>query len=154
MGFSWCTIWTRCCGRISGCIQRGSRRRKHWLTCWCLPHLFGRGIIKDHRFGKFRTYMVYFVQKKRWGSLVTGSKKPPILLKKIYVRDPMYRLGICRDRRDQRSCQIFVSCVNFSRKKRSFLHILQVYTHLNVTTFCKRIYTLCSTLTKRGPNYG
>ena len=39
------------------------------------------------------------------------------------------RLGICRDRR---SCKIFVSCVNFSRKQRSFLHILQVYTHLNV----------------------
>ena len=39
------------------------------------------------------------------------------------------RLGICRDRR---SCKIFVSCVNLSRKQRSFLHILQVYTHLNV----------------------
>ena len=39
------------------------------------------------------------------------------------------RLGICRDRR---SCKSFVSCVNFSRKQRSFLHILQVYTHLNV----------------------
>ena len=43
-----------------------------------------------------------------------------------------HRLGICRDRRDRRSCKIFVSCVNFSRKQRSFLHILQVYTHLNV----------------------
>ena len=42
------------------------------------------------------------------------------------------RLGICRDHRDRRSCKIFVSCVNFSRKQRSFLHILQVYTHLNV----------------------
>ena len=42
------------------------------------------------------------------------------------------RLEICRDRRDRRSCKIFVSCVNFSRKQRSFLHILQVYTHLNV----------------------
>ena len=42
------------------------------------------------------------------------------------------RLGICRDRRDRRSCKIFVSCVIFSRKQRSFLHILQVYTHLNV----------------------
>ena len=42
------------------------------------------------------------------------------------------RLEICRDRRDRRSCKIFVSCVNFSGKQRSFLHILQVYTHLNV----------------------
>ena len=42
------------------------------------------------------------------------------------------RLGICRDCRDRRSCKSFVSCVNFSRKQRSFLHILQVYTHLNV----------------------
>ena len=42
------------------------------------------------------------------------------------------RLEICRDRRDRRSCKIFVSCVNFSRKQRSFLRILQVYTHLNV----------------------
>ena len=42
------------------------------------------------------------------------------------------RLGICRDRRDRWSCKSFVSCVNFSRKQRSFLHILQVYTHLNV----------------------
>ena len=42
------------------------------------------------------------------------------------------RLGICRDRRDRRSCKIFVSCVNFFRKQRSFLLILQVYTHLNV----------------------
>ena len=42
------------------------------------------------------------------------------------------RLGICRDRRDRRSCKIFVSCVNFSRKQRSFIHILQPDTHLNV----------------------
>ena len=34
------------------------------------------------------------------------------------------RLGICRDHRDRRSCKIFVSCVNFSRKQRSFLYIL------------------------------
>ena len=42
------------------------------------------------------------------------------------------RLEICRDRRDRRSCEIFASCVNFSRKQCSFLHISQVYTHLNV----------------------
>ena len=51
-------------------------------------------------------------------------------------QDPKYlfesRLGICRDRRDRRSCKIFVSCVNFSRKQRSLLYILQVYTHINV----------------------
>ena len=41
------------------------------------------------------------------------------------------RLEICRDRRDQRSCKIFVSCVNFSKKQRGFLLIWQVYTHLN-----------------------
>ena len=65
------------------------------------------------------------------------------------------RLGICRDRRDQRSCKIFVSCVNFSRKQSSFLYILQVYTHLNVNFLhnCKAINTFCSILTKRGPNY-
>ena len=45
---------------------------------------------------------------------------------------PKPRLDICRDCRDRRSCKIFVSCVIFSRKQRSFLHILQVYTHLNV----------------------
>ena len=44
------------------------------------------------------------------------------------------RLGICRDRHDRQSCKIFVNCVNFSRKQRSFLHILQVYTHPNVHT--------------------
>ena len=44
----------------------------------------------------------------------------------------IFRLGICRDRR---SCKIYVSCVNFSRKQRSFLHILQVYTNLNVKFF-------------------
>ena len=41
-----------------------------------------------------------------------------------------FRLGICRDRRDWRSCKSFVSCVNFSRKKRDFYHILQVFTLL------------------------
>ena len=46
--------------------------------------------------------------------------------------DLVCRLGICRDRRDRQSCKIFVSCVNFFRKQRSFLLILQVYTHLNV----------------------
>ena len=39
------------------------------------------------------------------------------------------RLEICRD---PKSCKKFSSCVNFSIKQRSFLHILQVYTHLNV----------------------
>ena len=42
---------------------------------------------------------------------------------------PYTRLGICRD---WRSCKIFVSCVNFSRKQQSFSHILQVYTHPNL----------------------
>ena len=31
-----------------------------------------------------------------------------------------HRLEICRDRCDRRSCKIFVSCVNFSRKQCSF----------------------------------
>ena len=48
----------------------------------------------------------------------------PLLLSK-YI-DDHDRLEICRDRRDRRSCKIFVSCVNFPRKQRSFLHILQV----------------------------
>ena len=42
------------------------------------------------------------------------------------------RLEICRDCPNRRSGKIFVSCVNLSRKQNSFLHILQVYTHLNV----------------------
>ena len=41
------------------------------------------------------------------------------------------RLEICRDRRDRRSCKIFVSCVNLSKKQRDLLLIWQVYTHLN-----------------------
>ena len=62
------------------------------------------------------------------------------------------RLGICRNRQ---SCKIFVSCVNFSRKPRSFSYIYQVYTHLNVNLLhnCWRIYTFCSILTKFCPNY-
>ena len=55
----------------------------------------------------------------------------------LFETDPLNkmissRLGICRDRRDRRSCKSFVSCVNFSKKQRSFLHILQIFTHLNV----------------------
>ena len=38
------------------------------------------------------------------------------------------RLEICRDRRDQRSCKIFVSCVNLSRKQRSFFKLCK-FTH-------------------------
>ena len=38
------------------------------------------------------------------------------------------RLGICRDRRDRRSCKIFVRCVNFSRKQRSS-YIFCKFTH-------------------------
>ena len=62
---------------------------------------------------------------------------------------------VCRDRRDRQSCKIFVSCVNFSWKQRSLLYILKVYTHLNVNLLhnCWKIYTFCSILTKRGPNY-
>ena len=50
----------------------------------------------------------------------------------VFLPSIALRLGICRDRRDRRSCKSFVSCVNFSRKQRSFLHILQIFTHLNV----------------------
>ena len=75
-----------------------------------------------------------------------------MLLKDV---DLLVRLEICRNRRDRRLCKIFVSCVNFSRKQRSFLHILQVYTHLKVNFLhnCQRIYIFCSILTKRGQNY-
>ena len=45
---------------------------------------------------------------------------------RIRFQEIKIRLGICRDRRDRRSCKIFVSCVNFPRKQRSFLHIFQV----------------------------
>ena len=43
------------------------------------------------------------------------------------------RLEICRDRRDRRSCKIFPSCVNFSRKQRcslSNLHRNMKFTQL------------------------
>ena len=44
-----------------------------------------------------------------------------------------WNLSPCRD---QWSCKIFVSCVNFPRKQRSFLHILQVQAHRNVKFLC------------------
>ena len=59
------------------------------------------------------------------------------------------RLGICRDRRDRRSCKIFVSCVNFSRKQRSFSHILQVHTHLNVNFLHNNLHILFNFNQKR-----
>ena len=34
------------------------------------------------------------------------------------------RVEICRDRSNRRSCKVFVSCVNFSRKLCSFFHTL------------------------------
>ena len=65
-----------------------------------------------------------------------GARIPSTLYKTIFHWNIFpyiaLRLGICRDRRDRRSCKSFVSCVNFSRKQRSFLHILQIFTHLNV----------------------
>ena len=59
-------------------------------------------------------------------------------LLRLYQGFPFFitRLEICRDRRDRRSCKIFVSCVNFPRKQRSFLHILQVQAHCNVKFLC------------------
>ena len=50
----------------------------------------------------------------------------------ISCREEGCRLEICHDRRDRRSCKIFATCVNFSKKQRSFLNIFQVYIHLNV----------------------
>ena len=44
------------------------------------------------------------------------------------LHDGENRLGICRDRRDRRSCKIFVRCVNFSRKQRSS-YIFCKFTH-------------------------
>ena len=45
------------------------------------------------------------------------------------LHDGENRLGICRDRRDRRSCKIFVRCVNFSRKQRSS-YIFCKFTHI------------------------
>ena len=42
----------------------------------------------------------------------------------VDVHCTLCRLETCRDRRDRWSCKFFVSCVIFSRKQRSFLHIL------------------------------
>ena len=74
-------------------------------------------------------------KSKKIRNIFKNSKKLVSLENVTKIQILLYmcrRLGICRDRRDRRSCKIVVSCVNFSRKQRSFLHILQVYTHLNV----------------------
>ena len=55
----------------------------------------------------------------------------------------MHGVEICRDRHDQRSCKIFVSCVNFSRKQRVFLHNIWKRTRL-YHLFYIFIYTLCN----------
>ena len=49
----------------------------------------------------------------------------------------------------------FCQLCKFFQKTSNILHILQVYTHLNVNFLhnCKRIYTFCSLWTERGPNY-
>ena len=114
----------------------------------------------------FRCHTVTNGTNLRRSSLVQSSFRNSCDVLHLFVRQPalatnqqcyqcIFRLGICRDRRDRRSCKIFVSCVNFSIKQRSFLNILQVYAHLNVNFFhsCLRIYTFCSILTKRGPNH-
>ena len=51
------------------------------------------------------------------------------------------RVEICRDRRDQRLCKIFVNCVNFSRKKRIFSHILCRRIRIDYL-FCKFTHTM------------
>ena len=82
------------------------------------------------------TFQWVFIIKAH--DMMKDYKKLPIaqrsqsIKSQIFLVCPKGRLGICRDRRDRRSCKIFVSCVNFFRKQRSFLLILQVYTHLNV----------------------
>ena len=43
-------------------------------------------------------------------------------------RDHLDRLGICRDRRDRRSCKIFVICVNFSENN-AVSYIFCKFTH-------------------------
>ena len=67
----------------------------------------------------------------------------------------LHRVHNCHDCHDRRSCKIFVSCVNFPRKQRIFLHILQVYTHLMQTFFItvEEFTQFFSRLTKKGPNY-
>ena len=60
---------------------------------------------------------LYFGSQQAWTSCTVN-----IVWKRWLL---ICRLGICRDRR---SCEIFVSCVNFPRKKRS----LQVSRQLNV----------------------
>ena len=49
-------------------------------------------------------------------------------------RDHLDRLGICRDRRDRRSCKIFVICVNFSENN-AVSYIFYKFTHTLMQTF-------------------
>ena len=72
-------------------------------------------------------------QRGRLGALQTNSSWFPGFSASQFHNEtlPPPRLEICRDRHDRRSCKIFVSCVNFSKKQRGFLLIWQVYTHLN-----------------------
>ena len=99
-------------------------REDHTMNKWNAYHGKIRNDINKIRFEKYHQVAPRFTL---FALFLLYHVLLYILLGKIRVR-----LEICRDRRDRRSCKIFVSCVNFSRKQRSFLHILQVYTHLNV----------------------
>ena len=88
--------------------KRGKYKRKGWLC---------------HRSKKMNANELHIV------FIVISSQNSKVsLVNKVETYLNSYRLEICRNRR---SCRFFVNCVNFSRKQRSFLHILQVYTHLS-----------------------
>ena len=73
-----------------------------------------------------------------------------------YILQPpiLTTLEICCDRRDRRSCKIYVSCVNFPGKQRDFLHNLRrttrsTHTKCDFALKMLRFDTLSLILTKK-----
>ena len=65
----------------------------------------------------------------------------------------LFRVEICRDRHDRRSCKICASCVNFPGKQRDFSHNLRritKFTHTKRDFALKllKVYTLSFTFSK------
>ena len=79
-------------------------------------------------------------------------------LKILQQRENTNRVEICHNRRELRSCKICASCVNFSRKQRTFLWNLLRSARFTLNKYDFRLkllkfYTLCSVLTKNYLDY-
>ena len=122
--------------------------RVHYIFCrdfpkgWLRVTLKGIWRHREHTLKSKRTLYSFisfrFVKlvlprghKSRRRKCFPENRRTQLQVDVFYFFSSTFRLEICRDRRDRRSCKIFVSCVNFSKKQRSFLLIWQVYTHLN-----------------------